>query len=44
MKNRIRAFLLLVFALAALATVLPANFSYADGSDPMPLCRGKNCK
>jgi hypothetical protein len=43
MKIRVLFFAVLM-ALAVAASFTSAPFSFADGSDPMPLCRGKNCK
>lgn len=43
MKLRMILFALLLTTVAAL-TFTSATFSFADGTDPMPFCRGKNCK
>jgi len=45
MKLRLRKTLFVsLLALAALALFSPVSTVRADGSDPMPLCRGKGCK
>ena len=45
MKLRILLWSLLIVAAAALEFQQNAQtFTFADGSEPMPICRGKQCK